>query len=102
MWLRSTRLWPRPGNKDAYITLSDTTNEGRMPAKFSPSDEFETEGFESDDIVLFTYSNADEEIKSVVKAESVTGALSKLVLTKSVSLGEETYKFSNKYGHRVR
>lgn len=32
------------GNKDAYITLSDTTNEGRMPAKFSPSDEFETEG----------------------------------------------------------
>ena len=86
------------GNKDAYITLSDTTNEGRMPAKFSPSDEFETEGFESDDIVLFTYSNADEEIKSVVKAESVTGALSKLVLTKSVSLGEETYKFSNKYG----
>lgn len=52
--------------------------------------------------MLFTYSNADEEIKSVVKAESVTGALSKLVLTKSVSLGEETYKFSNKYGHRVR
>ena len=85
-------------SKEAYITLSAPTSTSPMPTKWSHNDEFETTGFENDQIVLFTYSNSAEEIKSVKAAESAEGTLTKKVVGKSIDLGETTYKYSNEYG----
>ena len=73
-------------SKDAYITLSALTG----PAV--PGDEFKTTGFESDDIVLYTYANGD--IQSVEKAESISGALNKIVDGKKITIGDKEYKYS--------
>ena len=85
------------GNKPAYITLSELETEkgSDYASDLQPNDEFETEDFASDDIVLFTY--ADDEIQSVKAAESTTGELTKRELTKNLVLGENKYSYSNKY-----
>ena len=62
------------------------------------NDEFETTGFENDQVVLFTYSNSAKEIESVKAAESAEGTLTKKVSGKSIDLGDTTYKYSNEYG----
>ena len=74
-------------SKDAYVTLTAITGSARL------NDEFETAGFESDDVVLYTY--AAGEIKSVEKAESISGALNKIVTGKKVTIGDKDYKYSN-------
>ena len=76
-------------SKDAYITLSAITG------SVETGDEFKTTGFESDDIVLYTYAKGD--IQSVEKAESVNGALNKIVTGKKVTIGDKEYKYSNNY-----
>ncbi len=73
-------------SKEAYITLSALSGDARA------NDEFETEAFEVDEVVLYTYAN--DEIQSVKKAESVEGAVTKIVDGKSINLGDTTYKFS--------
>ena len=82
-------------SKEAYITLSELPAENGISSGVRANDEFETTGFENDQIVLFTYAN--NEIQSVKAAESVEGTLAKKVLTKSIDLGETTYKFANAY-----
>ena len=79
-------------SKDAYITLSMITG------PVAPGDEFKTTGFESDDIVLYTYAKGD--IQSVEKAESVSGALNKIVTGKKVTIGDKEYKYSNNYSNK--
>ena len=79
-------------SKDAYITLSAITG------SVAPGDEFKTTGFESDDIVLYTYAKGD--IQSVEKAESVNGALNKIVTGKKVTIGDKEYKYSNNYSNK--
>ena len=79
-------------SKDAYITLSAITG------SVEPGDEFKTTGFESDDIVLYTYAKGD--IQSVEKAESVNGALNKIVTGKKVTIGDKEYKYSNNYSNK--
>ena len=81
-------------SKEAYVTLTNLSDNG--PAR--TSDEFETTGFESDDVVLYTY--AAGEIKSVEKAESVNGALNKIVTDKKVTIGDKDYKYSNEYKNK--
>ena len=81
-------------SKEAYVTLSNLSDNG--PAR--TNDEFETTGFESDDVVLYTYAN--HEIKSVEKAESVNGALNKIVTGKKVTIGDKDYKYSNEYKNK--
>ena len=76
-------------SKDAYITLSALSGNARA------TDEFETEAFEVDEVVLYTYAN--KEIQSVKKAESVEGAVTKIVDGKSINLGDTTYKYSKNY-----
>ena len=85
------------GNKPAYITLTELETEkgSGYESDLQANDEFETEGFASDDIVLFTYAN--NEIQSVKAAESVTGELTRRELTKNLTLGETKYSYSNKY-----
>ena len=45
-------------------------------------------------MVLFTYSQSADEIKSVVKAESVEGTLDKYTLGKNLTLADTEYKYS--------
>ena len=91
------RVVAASGNKPAYITLSELATEKGTDYKSDmlPTDEFETEGFASDDIVLFTY--ADNEIQSVVAAESVTGEMTRREMTRNLTIGENKYSYSNKY-----
>ena len=56
--------------------------------------ECDTTAFEEDDVVLFTYSQKDNEIESVVKAESVTGTLTQYTLGKKLTLADKEYKYN--------
>ena len=56
--------------------------------------ECDTNAFNEDDVVLFTYSQKDNEIESVVKAESVTGTLTQYTLGKKLTLADKEYKYN--------
>ena len=56
--------------------------------------ETNTDNFEEDDVVLFTYSQSADEIKSVVKAESVEGTLDKYTLGKNLTLADTENKYT--------
>ena len=77
--------------KDPYVQISDLSKDSILD-----NDEFETEDFEEDDIVLYTYSLRDDEIKTMVKAEEVTGEVSKFTAGKNVTLDGTQYKYSAK------
>ena len=84
------RVVDATASKDAYITLNDFGG----PA--TGSDEFETEGFDNDQIVYYTY--ADGDIQSVEAAEFVEGTLTRKVAGKKITLGEnDAIDFSNQY-----
>ena len=85
----------KTNSKDAYITLSELAAEDGATSGLRANDEFETTGFENDQIVLFTY--ADNEIQSVKAAESAEGTLTRKVSGKSINLGETKYDFSEMY-----
>ena len=51
--------------------------------------ECDTSAFAEDDIVLFTYSQAEKSIQTVVKAESTEGIVSEYTLTKSLTLADK-------------
>ena len=80
--------------KDAYVVVDESTY---APDSFN-NDEFETEAFEEDDVVAYTYSDTADEIKSMEKLQSVTGELTKRVVNKSLTLGDTTYKFAKALG----
>ena len=82
-------------SKEAYITLSELAAENGATSGLRANDEFETTGFENDQIVLFTYAN--NEIQSVKAAESAEGTLTRKVSGKSINLGETKYDFSKMY-----
>ena len=85
----------KTNSKDAYITLSELAAENGATSGLRANDEFETTGFENDQIVLFTYAN--NEIQSVKAAESAEGTLTRKVSGKSINLGETKYNFSKMY-----
>ena len=85
----------KTNSKDAYITLSELAAENGATSGLRANDEFETTGFENDQIVLFTYAN--NEIQSVKAAESAEGTLTRKVSGKSINLGETKYDFSKMY-----
>ena len=71
-----------------------TDKTGTSVTPFKDHYECDTSAFEEDDIVLFTYSQKDDEIKSVVKAQSVTGTVNQFTLGKKLTLGETEYKYN--------
>ena len=79
--------------KDAYVTVDASSV---APKNFN--DEFETEAFEEDDVVAYTYSDSAKEIKTMYKLESVSGELTKKVIDKSLTLGDTTYKYAKNVG----
>ena len=79
---------------DPFVVIHPYTTTATTNATIS-NFKFETEeSFSEDDVVLFNYSEKDEEIKNVKVAESVEGALSKITYTKSVDLAGTTYKYN--------
>ena len=74
--------------KDGTITLSDLVD---GPADAS-DDEFATTAFAEDDVVVYTYAN--DEIQSVVKAESVEGTVTKVKDKDNFSLDGTSYSYS--------
>ena len=80
--------------KDAYVVVDESTY---APDSFT-NDEFETEAFEEDDVVAYTYSDTADAIKTMEKLQSVTGELTKRVVNKSLTLGDTTYKFAKALG----
>ena len=84
------RVVAATASKDAYITLSAFSG----PA--TGSDEFETDGFDNDEVVYYTYAQGD--IQSVEAAESVEGTLDRKVAGKTIALvGGNEYSFANQY-----
>ena len=84
--------------KDAYVVVEPSS---KYPAGFTSNnhDEFETAEFAEDDVVAYTYSDKDDEIKTMVKLEPTTGELTKRVVGKSVTLGDKTYKYAKGCGY---
>ncbi|WP_329737033.1 S-layer homology domain-containing protein [Clostridium phoceensis] len=78
----------RVDEDDDTITLSDLYD---GPADAS-DDEFSTTAFSEDDVVLYTY--ADDEIQSVVLAESVEGTVTRVQDTDSFSLDGTSYSYA--------
>ncbi len=76
---------------DAYVVVAP-----KADGETLDKDTFETEDFEEDDIVLYTYSKKDgvEGIKSLALAETVEGEVEAYKLGKSFTMGGETYKYS--------
>ena len=80
-------------NPECKITEKDgttTVNINGTKARF----ETDTSDFAEDDVVLFTYSQSADEIKSVEVAESVEGTLDKYTLNKTLTLGDTEYKYA--------
>ncbi len=85
---------------DPYVVVSSYSNvekdDGTSVTISGNRAQFETnvDNFEDGDVVLFTYSQDDDEIKSVVKAEYVEGALTKYTYGKNLTIGDTEYKYN--------
>ena len=85
--------------KDAYVVI---VPESVKPTGVSGNQEFETdEKFEDDAFVLYTYSQKDEEVKSLAVAEMVSGTATRTENkkantdeNKAIYIGDTAYKFS--------
>ena len=87
--------------KDAYVIISVNNNAfpDRYPDTINESGnrEFETEEFDEDDVVAFTYSDSAAEIKSMYLMESESGTLQSRVTGKSLRLDDTTYSYGKEY-----
>ena len=92
----------RTDKKDAYViveTFGAAAN-GQRPATImsaTENREFETTSFSVDDIVGYTYSDKDEEIKSLDRLSSVRGSVSSRIRGDSVSLDGTKYSYGETY-----
>ena len=88
--------------RDAYVEVITTVDaNGNKPAGASGSEKFETaEKFDDEAKVLYTFSESEDEIQSVVLAEEATGTVSKVVNktndqdNSSVTVNDTEYKAS--------
>ncbi len=83
--------------KDAYVIIEPSTN---APKGFTSDghDEYETSEYNEDDIVAYTYSDKDEEIGSVYLMKSTSGALTRRVESKSLTIDGTVYEYGYNYG----
>ena len=81
--------------KDAYITVG--------PRNAGNGGNFETTGFEVDDIVLFTYSNkaGDKGVQSVAKATVLEGKVNAYTTDKKVTVDGKSYDYSAKVANEA-
>lgn len=84
------------GAADEYVVVAAADN-SKVPANFTGK--FETEQFSEDDmddetVVLYTFSQKDKEIESVVAADSATGIVTATKGTDGFTMGGTSYKYS--------
>ena len=85
---------------DPYIVINaDSVMKDKANAPFTITGNkthYETDvaNFAEEDVVLFTYSQSADAIKSVVAAESVEGTLDKYTIGKKLTLGTTEYKYA--------
>ena len=75
-------------------TIRDESNTSFSLSATQKRFECDTNAFDEDDVVLFTYSQKDGEIESVVKAESVTGTVTQYTLGKKLTVADKEYKYN--------
>ena len=75
-------------------TICDENNTSFSLSATQKRFECDTNAFDEDDVVLFTYSQKDGEIESVVKAESVTGTVTQYTLGKKLTVADKEYKYN--------
>jgi len=81
--------------KDAYVTIEGgDTYPGGFYADKGAHTEFVTSDYKVDDVVAYTYSDADDEIVSMYKMENVEGSLARYTVDKNLVLGDTTYKYA--------
>ena len=88
-------------NRDAYVEVMTSVNGSSTPAGASGTEDFETvESFDEESYVLYTFSEKEDQICSVVPAESITGTVTRVVNktndrnNSGVTLGGTEYKAS--------
>ena len=88
-------------NRDAYVEVMTSVNGSNAPSGASGTEDFETaESFDEESYVLYTFSEKEDQICSVVPAESVTGTVTRVVNktndrnNSGVTLGGTEYKAS--------
>ena len=87
--------------KDAYVVVA--VNDGNFPERYpdtirgTGNREFETEDFDEDDVVAFTYSDSAQEIKSMYLMTSEAGALRSKITGKSLNLDGTVYSYGKEY-----
>lgn len=85
--------------KDAYVVITYGAAPQRPDtiANGNGRDEFETEDFEEDDVVAYTYSDSAEEIKDMYLLSSESGVLTSRVSGKSLTLDDVRYSYGKEY-----
>ena len=80
--------------KDAYVVVDDKGSKVNLASGKSYKNTFDTEAFEEDDMVAFTYSASENKIESMYKLTTAEGELSKRAIGSSVTLGDTTYDYA--------
>ena len=90
-----TAVKAETSTKDAYVTV--------IPRNAGKGGNFETTGFEVDDVVLFTYSDkaGDKGVQSVVKAEVLDGKVNAYTTGEKVTVDGKSYDYSAKVAHEA-
>ncbi|MBQ7681105.1 MAG: S-layer homology domain-containing protein [Oscillibacter sp.] len=87
--------------KDAYVTIDWANDAAHRPDTISRANsgnnEFETEDFDEDDVVAYTYSDSAQEIKSMYLMTSESGVLQSRVSGKSLTLDSTRYNYGKEY-----
>ena len=85
--------------KDAYVTITPGNGTARPDGIMANADrrEYETEDFEEDDIVAYTYSDSDQSIQDMYALTAESGTLQSKVSGKSLRLDDTTYKYGKEY-----
>jgi hypothetical protein len=96
---------PETTKKNAYVTIdwgmaaTATDKHLRYPNSIvrAGNNEYETEEFEEDDVVAYTYSDSDESIQSMYLMTGETGVLQSRVHGDSLRLDDVTYTYGKEY-----
>ncbi|MBQ6986609.1 MAG: S-layer homology domain-containing protein, partial [Oscillibacter sp.] len=87
--------------KDAYVTIdyANNDNANHRPDTIDGlgNNEYETEDFDEDDVVAYTYSDSANSIKSMYLMTSESGTLSSRVSEKSLTLDGVLYSYGKEY-----
>ena len=85
--------------KDAYVTINVGDIADHAPDTITNGDnnQFETEDFEEDDVVAYTYSDSDQSIQSMYLMTAEGGTLQSRVQGKSLTLDGTKYSYGKEY-----